>query len=144
MTTVLLEMTHGTSWKKHNLFSECRIRTKLPLIVICLVILVVFLLSTNYYSSFEPPIIGQFQPVQYEVFKNACVERTTSTPKVMEVRLETNRKVNQSVIKYGPATVGNFNRNVTKLHQNSTKNHLNNTGFMWNDTRLDILSMVGN
>ena len=138
-------MTYGTTpWKKHILFSEFRTRIRLPFIIICLVVIVAFLLSTSYFSPLDTPIVGQFQPIQYEVFKNACVERTTAAPNVVKVKLEDNRRVNQSLQKNYTETHGKIKQNATKLFRNTTKSSTNITGFMWNDTRLDILSMVGN
>lgn len=110
-------MTHGatTKWMQYLPFNYLKkTQIRLPFIVICILILVVFLLSATYYSSF--PVIGQFQPVEYETFRNACIERTntstTSPTNVTELKTSNFRKV-----------------------------RLNTTGFLWNDTRLDILHM---
>ena len=142
---MLLEMTYGAApWKKQTVFSEFRTRIRLPFIIICLLVLVVFLLSTSYFSPLDTPIAGQFQAIQYEVFKNACVERTTAAPNFVKVKLEDNRRVNQSLLKINTESNGKIRQNATKLFRNTTKSSTNITSFMWNDTRLNILSMVGN
>lgn len=93
-------------------FSTCQKKpqTRLPVMLLCVTVIAIFLLSATYYSSF--PVVGQFHAVEYETFRNACVERT-------------NISTNFTILK--PA--------------NYRKIRLNTTGFQWNDTRLDILHM---
>lgn len=109
------DMIHGatTKWMQYVPFSICQKKpqSRLPVMLLCVTVIVIFLLSATYYSSF--PVVGQFHPVEYETFRNACVEQT-------------NTSANFTVLK--PA--------------NYRKIRLNTTGFQWNDTRLDILHMV--
>ena len=111
-------MTHGAAppWKPLAVTLSLHPQFRLQFIAIGLLILIVTLLSATYYTSL--PVIRQFQKVTYENYRNACTQRTNVSASVSSTK------------------VNILTRSGSNVRQNTT-------GFLWNDTRLDILHMVG-
>ena len=107
-------MTHGSTSPWKPQALHLHLKTKFRLPFIALGLLILVVTLLSASYYSSIPVIRQFNAFEYETFRNACVQRTNSSANNTVLKARSHRKLSR-----------------------------NRTDFLWNDTRLDIMHMVG-